>query len=120
MGTLLSIQLNCKEKNILGSLKNLSKDDYTTTIYLSETNFKKIHTKLSKEIWQTKKNWRNSRNWRIIRKCPPYNYNTRKCYLCLNKKLEIALYEAEHLLSKKRKQGHLQMLSSKQVHVYAS
>ena len=37
--------------------------------------------------------------WKI-RKCLPYNYN-RKCFLSLNKKLEIALYEGEKLLNKK-------------------
>ena len=29
----------------------------------------------------------------IIKKCLPYIYNNRKCYLCLNEKREIALYE---------------------------
>ena len=40
--------------------------------------------------------------WRIIRKCRLYNYNSKECYLCLNEKLEIALYEGENLLNKKR------------------
>ena len=39
--------------------------------------------------------------WRIIRKFLPYNYNSRKCCLCLNEKLEIALYEGGNLLNKK-------------------
>ena len=39
--------------------------------------------------------------WRTTRKCLPYNYNSRKCYLCLDEKLEIALYEGETLLNKK-------------------
>ena len=37
----------------------------------------------------------------IIRKCLPYSYNSRKCYLCLNEKLEIALYEEENLQIRK-------------------
>ena len=36
-----------------------------------------------------------------MRKCLPYNYNSKKCHLCLNEKLEIALYEGENLLNKK-------------------
>ena len=47
------------------------------------------------------KNYTPKITWRIVRKCPPYNYNSRKCYLCLNEKLEIALYEGENLLNKK-------------------
>ena len=81
---------------------NLSKDAYTTTIYLSEMNFIKNDTELSKELWQIKmKNYTQKITWRTIRKCLPYNYNSRKCYLCLNEKLEIALYEEENLLNKK-------------------
>ena len=37
--TLFSNLRNYKEKNILESQKNYSKDAYTTTIYLSEMNF---------------------------------------------------------------------------------
>ena len=37
----------------------------------------------------------------IIRKCLPYNYNSRKCYLCFNEKREIALYEEVNLQNKK-------------------
>ena len=47
------------------------------------------------------KNYTPEIAWRIIRKCLPYNYNSRKCYLCLDGKLEIALYEREKLLNKK-------------------
>ena len=47
------------------------------------------------------KNYTPKITWRIIRKCLPYNYNSRKCYLSLNEKLEIALYEGENLLHKK-------------------
>ena len=70
---------------------------------LSFTNeFYKNDTELSNELWQIKmKNYTPKITWRIVRKCPPYNYNSRKCYLCLNEKLEIALYEGENLLNKK-------------------
>ena len=61
-------------------------------------------TQNSKELWQSKmKNYTPEITWRIIRKRLPYNYNIRKCYLCLNKKLEIALYEGENLVNKKMK-----------------
>ena len=47
------------------------------------------------------KNYTPKITWRIIRKCLPCNYNSRKYYLSLNEKLEIALYEGENLLNKK-------------------
>ena len=47
------------------------------------------------------KNYTAEITWRIVRKCLPYNYNSRKWYLCLNEKVEIALYEGENLLNKK-------------------
>ena len=47
------------------------------------------------------KNYTPEITWRIIRKCLPHNYNSRKCDLCLNEKLEIALYKGENLLNKK-------------------
>ena len=66
--------------------------------------FYKNNTELSKELWQIKmKNYIPKITWRIVWKCPPYNYNSRKCYLCLNEKLEIALYEGENLPNKKTK-----------------
>ena len=37
----------------------------------------------------------------VILSTVPYNYNSRKCYLCPNEKLEIAVYEGESLLNKK-------------------
>ena len=39
--------------------------------------------------------------WRIIRKCAPFNTTKRKCYLCLNEKLEIASYKGDNLLNKR-------------------
>ena len=28
--------------------------------------------------------------WERVRKCSPYNHNSKKCHLCLNEKVEIA------------------------------
>ena len=39
--------------------------------------------------------------WKIVRTCSPYNPNSKWCYLCLNKKLEIAPYRGNNLLNKK-------------------
>ena len=62
----------------------------------------KNDTKLSKEYWTTKRNYFALKvTWRIIRKCMPFNTTKRKCYLCLNEKLEIASYKGDNLLNKK-------------------
>ena len=62
----------------------------------------KNKTEVSKELWQIKiKNYTPEITWIIIKKCLPYNYSSRKCYLCQNEKLEIALYERVNLLNKK-------------------
>ena len=48
---LSSNQPNYKKKRFLELRKNLSKDAYTTKIYLSEMNFIKTTQELSKELW---------------------------------------------------------------------
>ena len=63
-------------------------------------HFYKNDNEPSKELWHIKmKNYTPETTWRIIRKCLLYNYNSRKCYLCLNEKLEITLYKGENLLN---------------------
>ena len=90
-----------KKKSILELRKNLSKDAYKTTISF-RNEFYENDTELSKELWQIKmKNYTSKITWIIIWKCLPYNYNSRKCYLCLNEKLEIVLYEGENLIRKR-------------------
>ena len=39
--------------------------------------------------------------WEIVRKCSFYEPNSKKCYLCSNKKLEIATFRGNNLLNKK-------------------
>ena len=100
--TLTSNQQNYKDKKYFG----IAEESFKGRLYNHNLSFRnefyKNDTELSKELWQIKmKNYTPKITWRIIRKCPPYNYNSRKCYLCLNEKLEIALYEGENLLNKK-------------------
>ena len=101
-GTLSSNQPNFKEKKYFG----IADESFKGRLYNHNLSFRseiyKNNTELSKELWQIKvKNYTPKITWRITRKCPPYNYSSRKCYLCLNEKLEIALYEGENLLNKK-------------------
>ena len=47
-------------------------------------------TEFSTEYCEIKKgNFIPKVTWSIVRECPPYNLSKRKCYLCLNEKLEI-------------------------------
>ena len=39
--------------------------------------------------------------WKIVRRCSPYNPNSKRCYLCLNEKLKISKYRGNNLLNKK-------------------
>lgn len=41
--------------------------------------------------------------WSITWECAPYNSGKRKCYLCLNEKLEINSYKGNKLLNKRSK-----------------
>ena len=58
-------------------------------------------TEFSKEYWEIKRNnFIPKVTWSILRECPPYNLRKRKCYLCLNEKLEINSYKGNNLLNK--------------------
>ena len=101
-GILSSNQPNYKEKKHFGN----GEESFKGRLYNHNLSFRnkffKNYTELSKQLWEIKmKNYTPKITWKIIRKCLPYNYNSRKCYLCLNEKLEIALYEGENLLNKK-------------------
>ena len=59
-------------------------------------------TELSKEYWDIKRNnFIPKVTWSIVRECPPYSLSKRKCYLCLNEKLEINSYKGNNLLNKR-------------------
>ena len=100
--TLTSNQQNYKDKKYF----EIAEESFKGRLYNHNLSFRnefyKNDTELSKELWQIKmKNYTPKITWRIIRKCPPYKYNSRKCYLCLNEKLKIALNKGENLLNKK-------------------
>jgi predicted GIY-YIG superfamily endonuclease len=50
-------------------------------------------TELAKEVWRLKrKNMSPCVSWETIRSCRPFNRAAKKCDLCLNEKLEIAMH----------------------------
>ena len=59
---------------------------------------------MSKEYLEIKRNNFISKvTWNIVRECAPYNFSKRKCYLCLNEKLETNSYKGNNLLKKRSK-----------------
>ena len=85
----------CLSPNIVYQGKiNSSQPNYNEKVYfgVAEKSFKD-DTELSIEYWYIK------RNKRIVRECPPYSLSKRKCYLCLNEKLEINSYKGNNLLN---------------------
>ena len=96
-----------------------NQDNYQHNIYygITETKFKQryanhiksfrhekhqSHTELSNELWSVKNNNYNPNIvWEILRKHQTHNPNTKRCSLCLNKKLEIERYKGRNLLNKR-------------------
>ena len=62
----------------------------------------KTETELSNEIWRIKSSSHHPKvKWEIVKKCVPYNSQTKLCLLCLNEKFEIAAYKEQSLLNKR-------------------
>ena len=97
-----SNQLNYKQKIYIGTAETDLKhrfNDHTKSLNLEHYE---NETELSKEYWAIKRNhFTPIVTWRIIRKCAPFNTTKRKCYLCLNEKLEMASYKGDNLLNKR-------------------
>ena len=110
----------CLSPNIVYQGKiNSSPSNYNDKVYLvvPEKSFKErfyndtksfTHedyandTELSKEYWEIKRNYFIPKvTWSIVKECPPYSLSRRKCYLCLNEKLEINSYKGNNLLNKR-------------------
>ena len=57
---------------------------------------------LSQEVWKIKEKGGSYQiTWNIVRKCPGYNPETKRCILCLSEKLDIAQHEGSDLLNKR-------------------
>ena len=107
------------EKIVCKATIACSERTYSQNIYvgIAETTFKKRYsnhkrsfnlpaykndTELSKEFWKIKR--RNSVpqiKWRILRKCSRFNRSSLRCNLCLNEKLEIALFKGNNILNRR-------------------
>ena len=110
----------CLSNNVLYKANVTSKtENYRNKIYygISETKFKsryannrkyfknrkyKTNTELSNEIWKLKEQNKNvDISWEIISIHQSYNTSTKRCILCLNEKLTIALHKEDNILNKR-------------------
>ena len=74
-----------KEKCYLGSCETTFKDRFGNHKKSFNHLKHKNDTELSKESWEIKKrNGTPKITWKIIRICPSYNPNSKRCLLCLN------------------------------------
>ena len=89
-----SNQLNYKQKVYIGTAETDFKHRFNN--HTKSFNFEnyKNDTELSKEYWTIKRK-------HFTPKFTAFNKTKRKCYLCLNEKLEIASYKGDNLLNKR-------------------
>ena len=86
--------------------KGISEPEFKVRFKNHEKAFK--HTQyrndcaLSIEYWRIKEKGGTPKvKWKLIRKCPGYNPQSKRCILCLSEKLEIAEYEGDDMLNKR-------------------
>ena len=93
---------NYQEKVYFDSCKTTFKKRFSNHKKSFNLNEYKNETELSNEIWRIKNSCHHPKvKWEIVKKCVPYNTQTKHCLLCLNEKLEIAAYKEQNLLNKR-------------------
>ena len=77
------------------------KQDIWTIKNPSTTKSTKNKTQLSNELWKIKASKEEPvLVWKILGQYQSYNGNTKRCLLCLNEKLQIAIYKGNNMLNK--------------------
>ena len=113
------LQQNCLSNNILyqANVTPVGENSETkveygickTTFKLRYANYKKSFnhrnrksdTELSNELWKRKDNKLSGNlTWEILGRHQAYNTSSKRCSLCLNEKLKIALHRDNNLLNK--------------------
>ena len=94
-------QLNYKQQVYIGNAETDFKHRFSNQTKSFNLEHYENNTELSKEYWTIKHNhFPPKAIWRI-RKYKPFNTTKRKCYMCLNEKLEVASYKEDNLLNKR-------------------
>ena len=95
------ISQNYQEKVYFGSCETTSKKRVSNHKKSFNLNEYKNKTELSNEMWRIKNSCHYLKvKWEIVKRCVPYNPQTKRCLLCSNEKLEIALCKEQKLLNK--------------------
>ena len=74
------------------------------SIHKKSFNYKKHKndTQLSNELWKIKASKEGPVSvWKFLEQYQPYNVKTKRCLLCLNEKLQIAIYRGNNMLNKR-------------------
>ena len=91
-----------KEKVYFGISETPFKLRYANGLKSFNTVRYKNDTELSKEIWNFKeKAITPIVKWRIVKRCKPYNPESKTCNLFLHEKFEILSHKGNNLLNKK-------------------
>ena len=103
------LQKKCFSKNTLYQA-DISLENFQTKIYyrISEAKLKTRYSnhKKSFDHKKPKNDMQASKEepvlvWKILRQYQPYIVNTKWCLLCLNEKLQIAIYRGNNMLNKR-------------------
>ena len=100
------LQKKCLSKNTLYQA-DISLENFQTKIYygISEAKFKTTYSNHKKSFnhEKHKNDMQASKEepvlvWKILRQYQPYIINTKWCLLCLNEKLQLAIYRGNNML----------------------
>ena len=104
------LQQKCLSNNILYqaniTLLGKNSEPKFTTVFMKQhlkslnhrDRNRKSDTELSNDIWKIKDNKRGaSITWEILGRHKPYNTSSKRCSLCLNEKLKIALHRNSNM-----------------------
>ena len=95
------VQKNFKRKFITAYQKQNLKQDIRTIKNPSTKKSNKYDTQLSNELWKIKASKEEPvLVWKMLGQYQPYNVNTKRCLLCLNEKLQIAIYRGNNMMNK--------------------
>ena len=90
---------NYKEKLYKGICATYFKSKFNNHKKAFTNERYKNDTELSKELWKVRE--RPKITWSILGKYSSYSPISKRCNLCLNEKLEIAVHKGENLLNKR-------------------
>ena len=69
---------------------------------LPQTRNRKPDTEISNDFWKIKDNKRSTNiAWEILGRHQAYNTSSKRCSLCLNEKLKIALHGNNNMLNRR-------------------